>query len=131
MNRTNGFVTTISAVVHACNNRAVELKVNTAVFRAEYLPRNEKTDEDIVWHILGKRGAGGQYFECTLRGGIFPHQLDDIKNILSNAEMTLFLEFEPFFAEFRTLLRWVNTLEMTIKALADSAVIKRKPGRGL
>ena len=131
MNRTNGFVTPISAVVHACNNRAVELKVNTAVFRAEYLPRSEQTDEDIVWHIWGKRGAGGQYFDSTLRGGIFPHQLDDIKNILSNAEMTLFLEFEPFFAEFRTLLSWGHTLEMTIKTLADSAVIKRKPGRGL
>jgi hypothetical protein len=45
--------------------------------------------------------------------------------------MTLFLEFEPFFAEFRTLLSWAHTLEMTIDALADSAIIKRKPGRHL
>jgi hypothetical protein len=68
MNRTNGFVTKISAVVHACNNRGGELKINTAVFRAEYVRPSPTTDENIVWHIMGKRGAGGHDFNTTLRG---------------------------------------------------------------
>lgn len=122
MNRVNGFITKISSVVQASRARATVLKIDTGLFHAEYVPKSETTYEDIVWHIWRKDGTDGHYFKYTMRGDIYPDQLAELKDILTSAEMTLFLEFEPYFSVFRTLLSWDRTLENTIKALADSAI---------
>jgi hypothetical protein len=121
MKRTNGLVVEISRVVQYSYARSRELGVDPYLFCAEYLPQTENSEEDIVWRFKRKDCKYGQYSEYTLRGGHWQPGLDEFSEKFTDAEMTLFFEFELCFSQFRKLLSWDNTLTAMAKKLADSA----------